>query len=497
MNRGSQEISLRNLSRFLLLICIVFTLLVVSATASPTPIFKTLVFFNGTNGGYPYYVALVQGTDGNLYGTTSGNVFKMTPKGLLTTLYSFCDQSDCSDGNDPGVGLVLGVDGNFYGTTNYGGTSSSCVDGCGTVFKITSNGTYTVLHSFDSSDGAHPGALVLSSDGNLYGTTSSGGSNNSCSFENFPGCGTLFKITTAGTLTTLHNFSGPDGFAPYAPLIQAIDGNFYGTTFAGGAYNSCKTGPTPSCGTVFKITPEGTLTTLHSFDGNDGANPTAALLQESNGNFYGTTWDFGEPIGLDCAYTNPTCGTYFKITPTGKLTTLHYFAGGYDAGNPTSALIRATDGNFYGTSVYGGGGNGDIYEISAGNVVTSVVGYGLVEGINPIGGLVQATNGVVFGTFTNCLNYCRGTVFSMNLGLEPFVTFVLPAGNVGATVQILGQNLTRTTSVTFNGVKATSFTVVSDTYMTAVVPSGATSGPVVVTNRTGTLTSNKNFTVLK
>ncbi len=495
MNRTPSTAS-RNLSQVLKCTCFALIFFAASAFASTPQTFRNLVYFNGKNGGTPIYVALVQGTDGNLYGTTYSTIFKMTPNGMLTTLYSFCAEQNCADGNGTVAGLVLGNDGNFYGVASSGGGSISCTSGCGTVFKITPGGTLTTLHSFDLSDGADPeGSLVQGTDGNLYGTTFAGGSNNSCSTGNSVGCGTVFEITTTGVLTTLHNFAGLDGSGPFSPLIQAVDGNFYGTTYAGGKYNSCALpSGNDTCGTIFKITPEGSLTTLHNFKGIDGGNPIGGLVQASNGDLYGTTWEFGEPLGGDCAYTYAWCGTYFKITPAGKLTSLHSFDEG-DAGNPSAALILATDGNFYGTSQYGDF-YGNIFKISAGNIVTSIEGFN-GWGSNLYGGLVQATSGVLYGMTTNCLSFCYGDVFSLNVGLGPFITFVLPAGKAGDTAQILGQNLTRTTSVTFNGAEATSFTVVSDTYLTAVVPSGATSGPVVVTNRSGILTSNKNFTVLK
>jgi hypothetical protein len=220
------------------------------------------------------------------------------------------------------------------------------------------------------------------------------------------------------------------------------------------------------------------------------------LYQASNGDLYGTTWDYGEPVGTDCAYGYPLCGTVFKITPAGELTTLDYLHGYLDAGNPTGTLIRATDGNFYGTSQYAYAGTyGDIFTMTAGNLVQPVFLIGDLYGVNPYGGLFQATNGLLYGMMSSCLSMCDGEIFSLNLGVGPFITFILPSGKVGGTAQILGQNLSRTTKVTFNGVPAADFTVISDTYLTAVVPAGATTGPVVVTNRSGTLESNKDFIV--
>ena len=260
------------------------------------------------NGNFPR--GLVQASDGNFYGTTyyggtntcisggtnygCGTVYRITPGGTLTTLYNFCSKSGCADGQNPGT-LVLGADGSLYGTTLYGG-GSACNGGCGTIFKITTTGTFATLHSFDSTDGAVPAALIQATDGNIYGTTSYGGSGSSCS----SGCGTIFKMTSAGVVTTLHSFGISDGSVPDG-MIQGADGNFYGVTEGGG---------TSVYGTIFKITSTGTITTLHSFDKTDGANPTA-LVQHSNGSFYGTTVSGGKTSYHFCqAY----CGTLFSLS---------------------------------------------------------------------------------------------------------------------------------------------------------------------------------------
>src|ERR1035441_7049705 len=197
------------------------------------------------------------------------------PAQTFTTLHSF----DGTDGAAPYAGLVQATDGNLYGTTTYYGAND-----VGTVFKIPTSGTLTTLHSFDNTDGASPYAgLVQANDGNLYGTAKAGGAN---------GYGTVFKITTSGTLTTLHSFDNTDGTSPYAGLVQATDGNLYGTTYLGGANGY---------GTLFKITTSGTLTTLHSFcplyGCPDGASLYAGLVQATNGDFYGTTTNGGSDFG--------------------------------------------------------------------------------------------------------------------------------------------------------------------------------------------------------
>jgi uncharacterized repeat protein (TIGR03803 family) len=192
---------------------------------------------------------------------------------MLTTLYSF----DYTDGAYPVI-LIQGTDGDFYGTTAEGGTHSTCYEGiaCGTVFEMAPSGALTTLFNFDGGDGEGPGGLVQGSDGNFYGTTSEGAI----------GYGTVFKITSSGTLTTLHSFDYTDGAEPAGALVQGTDGNFYGTTYEGGANTQCYEG---TCGTLFKITPSGTLTTLQSFDGTNGWGPVAALAQGTDGQFYGTT----------------------------------------------------------------------------------------------------------------------------------------------------------------------------------------------------------------
>ncbi len=237
--------------------------------------------------------ALIQGSDGAFYGTTpagannAGDIFKITPSGSFTVLYSFCSQGgNCSDGSQPLTALVEGSDGDFYGTTHYGGAnnSSACNQGCGTIFKITPSGTLTTIYSFCSqtncADGFVPSSLVQGSDGNFYGTTAVGGSNVNCLGS---GCGTAFKITPGGTYTVLHEFCSQaqctDGALPSAALVQGVDGNLYGTTQGGGTGNQCGYLDSPGCGTVFRITPGGALTVLYSFVLSNTARTEASHLQ--------------------------------------------------------------------------------------------------------------------------------------------------------------------------------------------------------------------------
>jgi len=371
---------------------------------------------NCTDGARPY-AGLVEGTGGDFFGTTDlggasftgGTAFKITPSGALTTLYNFCSQggSNCTDGEHPDGGLVRGPGGDFCGTTTLGGKY-----GGGTVFKITPSGARTTLYNFCSvgtcSDGADPSAPMLrASDGNLYGTTVGGGPN--------ANAGTVFKITLTGALTTLHSFcslSGcSDGKYPFAGLAQGTDGDFYGTTELGGKYGG---------GTVFKITPSGTLTTLHSFCSlsgcSDGSQPYGTLVQGSDGDFYGTTW-MGGAISNACNGSG--CGTVFKITPSGALTTLYSFcsAGSPCPGgaNPYAALVQATDGDFYGTTYYGGanGNYGTVFKIAPSGALTTLHSFSRTDGSQPSAGLVEGTDRNFYGTTFYGGAYNWGTVFML------------------------------------------------------------------------------------
>ena len=446
---------------------IVFLFCVATMIASPAQTtFTTLANFDGTNGESPTYVSLVQGFDGNFYGTTfeggtgsCGTVFKITAAGTLTTMHNFVNTDGCL----PYPGLVQATNGDLYGITSAGGAALY-----GTVFKLTPAGTLTTLHTFchqspGCTGGYQPlGTLVQASNGIFYGTTAQGGSSRR---------GTVFKITAGGTLTTLHSFNGTDGEYPIAGLVQASNGDFYGTTSSGGASGN---------GTVFKITADGTLTTLHNFHGTDGAQPLAAPIQAADGEFYGTT-ELGGANNL---------GTVFKIASGGALTTLHSFDG-TDGEYPVAALVQATDGNFYGTtSVY----DGTVFEITPSGTLTTLHAFDGTDGSNVSDGLVQATDGTFYGTTYAGGTDNYGTVFSISVGLGPFVETLPTSGKAGATVIILGNNLTGATAVSFNG-KTTVFTVVSSTEIKTTVPTAATTGTVEVTTPSGALKSNVSFRV--
>jgi uncharacterized repeat protein (TIGR03803 family) len=473
---------------------------------------------------------LIQGADGNYYTTTSiggagtcpgevedqipgcGAVVKITPAGTLSVLYSFpydTSTSTAPNGWFPQAGLVQGKDGNFYGVATEGGIGGeACADttglsGCGTVFKLTKTGTLTVLHSFCggsgcgslATDGAEPtGRMVFGASGDLYGTTQVGGL-----FNGFYNQGTIFRITTSGTYTVLHVFSGnfgstPDGANPAAGLILASNGDFYGTTTAGGASKE---------GTVFKMTPAGKVTLLHSFTGSsDGSMPIGALVQASDGNLYGTCYSGGA---------NGT-GTAFRITTKGVFTKIYDFAAEAAPGNigylPRAGLIQASDGNLYGTAWQGGAftATGTIYQLTLAGAGTLEASFEASStGFSPLGALVQGTDGRLYVTLQNNGGensddvQDQGAISVLNLGLDPPAPgpfeFAPAKGLVGAKITLRGSAFVGTTAVTFNGTSAASVVDASG-YITATVPPGATTGTISVTNAEGTTTSKTSFTVL-
>jgi len=517
----NQKYSLRLLSKLPIrtlaaaVALLVFALVIAPVTRAQTP--TTLYSFcsqsNCTDGYTP--TSLLQGTDGNFYGTTilggaegyfcegtsevgCGTAFMITRSGSLTTLHRFCITRTCTDGLFPNS-MILASNGDLYGTAQLGGAN----DG-GTVFKITPSGVLTTLYSFCSqekcADGYVPlAALIQASNGDFYGTTTAGGV-----YGGPFGDGTVFKITASGQLTTLFNFCGSsdcsDGYNPRAPLIQASNGDFYGTTASGGANGG---------GTVFKITSAGKLTTLYNFCSQpacaDGSFPTAALIQASNGDVYGTTQYGGANDNADCPGSYSGCGTVFKISPGGKLTTLYNFCSQSncaDGDSPTAGagLIQASNGALYGTTASGGAkGFGTAFLITSGGELTTLYSFcsqlHCTDGSGPTS-VIQSTNGELYGTTGDGGASGRGTVFSLSVGLGPFVALQTTSGKVGAKVTILATNLADASSVTFNGTPAT-FTVNSTaSAITATVPAGATTGTVEVTTSSGTLKSNKPFRVI-
>jgi uncharacterized repeat protein (TIGR03803 family) len=456
-----------NDSRFaeLFLLVLLSFLFVAPATGQTV---STLYNFSGQNSsGSPAGVVLAQGHDGKLYGTTygpsgsAGSIFRVTTSGVETQLYTFG-----SDGTNPTGGLTLATDGNFYGTASAGGASNN-----GVLFMLSPNSVYTVLHEFaGGTDGAIPDTPPIeASDGNLYGTTLGIG-----------GASTVYKFTIGGSLSTIYTFSQTSG--EYAgALVQGTDGNLYGTAELGG---------TGTCGTLFKLTTAGSLLWSYSFPCGLGGFLPFSLLQANDGNFYGTTLGGGVGIG---------CGTVFKLNQQDHVSLLYAFKNVPDGCEPFG-LVQGTDGNLYGTTFDGGkgssGGNGTVFQLTVSGTHTILYDFG-ANGKSITAAPMQDTNGNFYGTTESGGKFNNGTVYRLNMGLGPFITFVQPTGIVGQTAQILGQGLTGATGVTFNGVPATSFKVGTDTFMTAVVPTGANTGKVAVTTPGGTLTSNVSFRVIQ
>jgi uncharacterized repeat protein (TIGR03803 family) len=429
---------------------------------------------------------IAQGRDGNFYGTTPiggvngfGTVFRIS-SGTLSTLFSFGGQAN---GGNPYGGLTLGSDGNLYGTT------ALASGHLGTIFKIGPGGHITTLYSFNGSDGASPHAPpVQGTDGSFYGTTYSG-ANMSCHVTS--GCGTVYKLTASGLFTTLYQFDGAHGANPVAPLVQGADGNFYGTTRYGGSQND---------GIVFRITRTGKLMVLRDFSAVDGADLQGPLVQGRDGGFYGTTV-YGGTSGF---------GVVFRITPAGSFTVLHNMNGTTDGGWPVAGLVQATDGNVYGVNSTGGSNSscngapcGTIFEITPTGTYEVLYNFDGTTGADPVVTPFQHTNGIIYGDTSAggtgsgrlCATGTCGVFYSVNASLRAFVSLLPYSGKVGKTIEFLGQGFTGTTGVSFNGTSAT-FSVKSATYLTATVPNGATTGFVTVTTPGGTLKSNKKFRVI-
>ena len=460
--------------------------------------------FAGPDGAYPY-AGLIQASDGNFYGTTDGggadgygSIFKMTPSGTLTTLYSF---TGGSDGSYPTASLIQASDGNFYGTTGLGGPFLYTF-GPGTVFKSTPSGTLTTLYTFTGgSDGEIPNGLLQAADGNLYGTTEYGGIASGSS-----GYGTVFKITLAGTLTTLHAFSATDGAWPFASLIQASDGNLYGTTYGGGVLS----GGYEGYGTIFKITPAGTLTTLYTIGTSptDASAPAAPLVQASDGDLYGTIYGLSP--------NRP--GMVFKITTSSTFTSLHTFSSltngvNSDGANPIGGLIQTGGGNLYGTTLAGGtNGNGTIFQITPSGMLTTFYTFSPLNsnGINsdgayPYAGLLQASDGSLYGTTVNGGANGYGDVFRLHgVYPAPKLSSLSPsskdAGAPAFTLSVKGSNFQSFSTIDWNG-SPLATTYVSSTQLKASVPASlivnAGAATVSVVTAAGGGTSNtKPFTIL-
>jgi len=363
-------------------------------------------FTGGADGGDPIGGLIMDGQD-NLYGTTAeggnpacphgcGTVFKLDTTGKETVLYSFTGTG--KDGFFPSASLVRDAQGNLYGTTQGGGTGKY-----GTVFELDPTGNETILYSFTGAgDGATPrSGLVLDDQGNLYGTTDSGG-NLTC--DGGLGCGTVFKVGPSGTETVLHSFTGMggDGVVPSGGLALDAQGNLYGTTEFGGEYGSPF-----GYGTVFKVDGTGKETVLHSFNLTDGYDPWAGLVLDALGNLYGTTRQ-----GSPGVAGGP--GVVFKLTKKNKETVLHRFGRPNDGLFPTAGVVRDAQGNLYGTTSSGGFWNcGTVFKIDkTGKETLLYVFTGGSDGASPYAGLVQDAQGNLYGTTTGSFG-TGGTVFKI------------------------------------------------------------------------------------
>jgi uncharacterized repeat protein (TIGR03803 family) len=370
-----------------------------------------LHYFQGGGDGTEPSSGLAMDSSQNLYGTTygggdpecksnfkfCGTVYRVTPDGTETVLHAF---TGGADGFNPDGTLALDAEGNLYGTTEFGGSGS----GTGTVFKLAPDGSKTVLYSFNGgTDGSQPGAgVILDAVGNLYGTTQIGG-NNGCGNG---GCGTVFKITANGTETVLHSFQGPDGIFPFGGLVFDSQDDMYGTTWSGGN-NSC------SCGVVFKIDSTGVESTVYAFQGSsvgDGAKPARGdLILDSQGNLYGTTY-FGGTSGCSSG-----CGTIFRIAPDGAETVLYSFQGGTtDGSQPEGTMVMDSSGNLFGTTQWGGNSiYGTVFELTPDQGESTLLNFrsGKKTGANPIDGVIEDQEGNLYGTTTEGGYKKNGVVF--------------------------------------------------------------------------------------
>ena len=475
-------------------ICFVSALGLAMSLTSTAQTFQTVASF-GTNLLLP--TGVTEGVNGNLYALADGGVNRWgvvaeVASPNVVPIYSFCALSNCTDGSFPIGSLVLGADANLYGSTFGGGSSSSCPGcGLGTVFRVNPGGAFTKVHDFcmqtDCTDGSAPeSGLSAGIDGNLYGVTFNGGT--SAAGGNV-GNGTVFQLTTSGQFKTLYNFCSlancSDGSNPFEPPIQGMDGNLYGTTGYGGSHN---------LGSVYALNQSGQLRTIASFrrSADSGVQPLW-LIQATDGTLYGTTSGGGAAGD----------GTIFKITPSGSMSTLYSFcslANCADGQGPTS-LLQGPDGNLYGTTGTGGGCGpvcgGTIFQLTPQGTLTTLYNFcsqsSCTDGDTPLS-MTLSTDGKLYGVTYYGGAVGHGSVFSLSMGFSPFVQPNPAAGKSGRAIGILGNNLTGTTAVTFNGTPAV-FTVISDTLIRATVPSGATTGPIQVTTPSGSLSSIVNFQV--
>ncbi len=419
---------------------------------------------------FPATLVSVLGRDGDLFSQSysggtgnNGTIFKATPSGTITVLRN--NEAGCKPN-----WLSMGSDGNLYGACGPTAASPN-----GYIWQLTPGGTFTDLHDFNGSgDGYYPLAPLLAADGNIYGVTYQGGAND---------LGTFYKRSPGGTLTTLHTFdSGNNGNAPQCIPTQGAGGDFYCTTTGGGANGD---------GTVFKISSAGKFSLLHTFTGgaSDGVLPSSGVILATDGNFYGTTLAGGASNQ----------GTVFKMTASGKVTLLHSFNGSTDGGYPANGVTQGSDGNLYGAAndCNGGcGSNWTAYKVTRTGVFTVLHTFnGGSDGRLPDGGIVQLTNGIFYGVCEQGGNG-NGTLWTINTDLGPFVNLVSTSGKEGTHVGILGQGFSSSSVVKFGGTAASTIVLTGTTFITATVPAGALTGSVTVTTGATTLKSPQTFKVL-
>ena len=340
----------------------------------------------------------------------------------LTVLHTF---GNINDGANPQAGLIRDPGGNFYGVTTAGGTHN-----LGTVFKLDSGGTETVLYSFSGgTDGRYPiGGLIRDGAGNLYGTTVGGAPGG-------PGFGTVFKLDSAGHETTLYTFTGgTDGASPSGTLLRDASGNLYGTTQNGGI--NCGNG----CGTVFKVDPAGHETVLYSFTGGtDGSNPVVGVIRDAAGNFYGTASAGGDLSACTIPGVPSGCGVVFKLDGTGSFSVLYTFSGGADGGNPASPLLLDAAGNLYGTAARGGltacqFGCGTLFKLDTSETLTVLYSFpGTTDANTPTGPLLRDSAGFIWGTTTGGGRVSLGTVYRVDAAGHAIKLHSFTAGSDGGS----------------------------------------------------------------
>jgi uncharacterized repeat protein (TIGR03803 family) len=432
---------------------------------TPTVLYN---FVNGSSDAASPAGNIVQGRDGNMYGVGAiigrganftGAVYKISPAGAESVFFNFpATISRCYSG------LTLGSDGNFYGTC---GTNTAT--GNGILYRLTPAGVFTDIHDFTASDYPVTFQPIQASDGNLYGVTPS----------------IVYKRTLAGVFTTIHTFVSPD-VQPLSNLFQASDGNLYGTI------TLCSLSGNRGC--VYKVSTGGAYKNIYGFADVTGSGPCTGMIQGKNGKLFGAT-DGGRPLNE---------GNVYELTTAGVNTGLHDFNNSTDGAcnpgaYPVVDLTQVTDGSLYGVT-YGGGdaNNGSIYKLTPANVFSVFLfPSNNVDGGQPYSTLLQNTNGLVYGTTTTGGANSVGNFFSVATGDAPFVNLepTQGSGNVGAKVGIFGQKFSSASVVKFGGVASKSVTLSGTTYLTAVVPVGAHTGPVTVTTGTTTLTSPQTYKV--